>query len=304
MNDGSAGDFGKNMSQITFRKAERSKAKLRLALDGTSGSGKTYSALTLAKGLGGKTAFIDSENGSGDLYANSFDYDIVTLAAPFSPEKYVEAIKSAESAGYDNIIIDSLSHAWSGTGGVLETHAKYTDKDKNKNSYTAWRNVTPSHNALVDAMLQSKCHVIATMRSKADYVLETGSDGKQRPKKVGMAPVQREGIEYEYTVVLDLDSDHDAKASKDRTGLFSSPLPFRITEETGKELNAWLTSGKEVTADCARCKNSGIVVPSTVKREQWDLCASCAEVYDTKNVSKASEAEAASAEESNKPMTP
>lgn len=272
---------------IQFRKAERSKARLRLALDGTSGSGKTFSSLILAKGLGGRTAFIDSENGSGELYAEhpafeGWSYDIVTLAAPFTPEKYVEAIKAAEAAGYEIIIIDSLTHAWAGSGGVLDTHAKFTEKDKNKNSYTAWRNVTPSHNALIDAMLQTKCHVIATMRSKSDYVLETGSDGKQRPKKVGLAAVQREGTEYEFTAVLDIDSDHDAKASKDRTGLFSSPLPFRITEETGRELNRWLVSGRDIVPDCVRCKSLGTVVPSTDRRGEYDVCATCAAVYDEK----------------------
>lgn len=262
------------MSQ--FRKAERSKAKLRLALAGTAGSGKTYSALTLAKELGGKVAFIDSENGSGDLYATMFDYDILTLTAPFSPERYVAAIKAAEEEGYETIIVDSLSHAWAGVGGTLEEHDKWTEKDHSKNSYTAWRKVTPAHNALVNALIQSKAHVIATLRSKSDYAMEMGPNGKMQPRKVGLAPVQREGIDFEFTAVFDIDADHDAKASKDRTGLFSHPLPFRITEDTGKKIKEWLESGKDAVPPCNRCRiKDGVIRDSTGRHGDHDLCGPC-----------------------------
>ena len=265
-----------------FRKAERSKAKLRLGICGPAGSGKTWNSLVLAKGLGGRTALIDSENGSGDLYASSFDYDILSIQAPFTCEKYVAAIKAAEQEGYDNIIIDSLSHAWSGDGGILDQQGKAADKDKN--SYTAWRHVTPRHNSLVEAMLQSKCHVIATMRSKVEYVLteESNRHGNKVmvPKKIGMAPIQREGMDFEFTVVLDVDAEHDAKASKDRTSLFSDPQPFRITETTGKSLHEWLNSGKDVLKPpCVNCAKKQVKAEATVTVDGLDLCGECETRY-------------------------
>lgn len=217
---------------IEFRKAERSQAKLRLALIAPSGYGKTYSALRVAKGLGGKVAMLDTENGSGDLYAKDFEYDILPMNAPFEPVKYVQAIKAAEKAGYDTIIIDSLSHAWAGTGGLLDKHGSIADKGGN--SFAAWRKVTPDHNGLVDAILQSKIHVIATMRSKVDYSMEGG-----KVVKLGLAPVQREGMEYEFTVCFDLDKKHKGEASKDRTGIFDNRV-VPMTEEVGKQLKEWL----------------------------------------------------------------
>lgn len=227
---------------MQIRKAERKKAKLRLGLSGPSGSGKTMGALKLAFGLGGKVGLIDTEHGSGDLYAHLGDYDIISLLAPFTVAKYLEAIKAFETAGYGTIIIDSLSHAWAGDGGLLDKQGKIADKIGN--SYTAWRNVTPEHNALVDAMLQSDAHIVATMRSKTEYVLETNDKGKQAPRKVGLAPVQRDGMEYEFTVFLDVAIDHTATASKDRTSLFDGEY-FKISEKTGAKLLKWLESGTE-----------------------------------------------------------
>ncbi|MFN8994406.1 MAG: ATP-binding protein, partial [Pseudomonadota bacterium] len=156
-----------------------------------SGAGKTYSALKLAFGLGGKAGMIDTENGSGDLYAHLGDYDIIPLTAPYTADKYRAAIKAFEDAGYSTIIIDSLSHAWAGEGGLLDKHGKIADSGRGGNSFAAWRQVTPDHNALVEAMLQSDCHIIATMRSKTEYVIEEDEKGKKTPRKIGMAPVQR-----------------------------------------------------------------------------------------------------------------
>lgn len=226
---------------MAFRKAERRQAKLRLGLIGPSGSGKTYGALLIAQGLGGKIALIDSENGSGELYANMCDYDVCQLTPEFTPQKYIAAIHEAERMGYDVIIIDSLSHAWAGAGGVLEM----VDKRKGRgNDFTAWRDVTPQHNALVDAMLQSPCHIIATMRSKTAYDMEKDErTGKVKPVKIGLAPVQREGMDYEFTVVLEIDQQkHMAEATKDRTSLFDGEV-FKITPETGSKLKAWLETG-------------------------------------------------------------
>ncbi len=226
---------------MEIRKAQRTKAKLRLGIAAPSGAGKTYSALLLAFGLGGKVGLVDTEHGSGHLYAHLGEYDVIGISAPYTVAKYIEAVKTFEAAGYDTIIIDSLSHAWAGDGGLLDKQGKLADRGEN--SYAAWRKVTPDHNALVDAMLQSPAHIIATMRSKQDYVLETNDKGKQQPKKVGMAPVQRDGMEYEFTVMLDVDMQHVANASKDRTSLFDGRY-FKITEEVGKELKTWLETGE------------------------------------------------------------
>ena len=228
---------------MQIRKAERKKAKLRLGIAGPSGAGKTYSALKLAFGLGGKVGLIDTEHGSGDLYAHLGEYDIINVEAPYTVQKYREAIKAFEDAGYGVIIIDSLSHAWAGDGGLLDKQGKIADRTGN--SYTAWRQVTPDHNALVEDLLNSPCHIIATLRAKQEYVQEKDDKGKTVVRKLGLAPVMRDGIEYEFTVFMDVDQGHNASASKDRTTLFDGQV-FRISEETGKTLLGWLDSGAEV----------------------------------------------------------
>lgn len=228
-----------------FQRAERKKAKLRLAIDGPSGSGKTYSALLIAQGLApnGKIAMLDTERGSGELYADLCAYDVAPLAPPYSPDRYIKIIKGAELAGYDVLIIDSLSHAWTGDGGVLDLHDKATAAERSKNSFMAWREVTPKHNALVDAILAANLHVIVTMRTKTAYEIIENDRGKKTPTKIGMAPIQRDGMEYEFTAVLDLSVDnHIATASKDRTQLFDGQH-FVPTQETGTRLRDWLDAG-------------------------------------------------------------
>lgn len=217
---------------LEFKKATRKAAKLRLGLIAPSGFGKTYSALRIAKGLGGKVAVLDTESGSADLYANDFEYDTLQMVAPFMPQKYVLAIKAAEDAGYDVLVIDSVSHAWAGTGGLLDQHGAIADKGGN--SFAAWRTVTPEHTKLIDAILGSKMHVILTLRAKTEYSMEGG-----KVTKLGMAPIQREGFEYELTTVFDVDKAHNGHASKDRTGLFVNKVT-PLTEDVGKQLKAWL----------------------------------------------------------------
>lgn len=231
-----------------FRKAYRAKAKLRLGIAGPSGAGKTYSALLIASGLASwdKIAVIDTENGSADLYAHLGDYSVLTLQPPYSPEKYIDAIKAAENEGFEVVIIDSLTHAWAGEGGILDQQGKATDTKYKGNSFSAWREFTPKHNALVEAMLKSKCHVIATLRSKTDYVQVT-ENGKTVIKKVGMAPIQRDGMEYEFTLFFDISPEHVATASKDRTSMFDGQY-FTPSSETGKKLLSWLENCTETPA--------------------------------------------------------
>ena len=228
-----------------FNKAQRKKAKLRLGITGPAGSGKTYGALLIAFGLGGKIALIDTENGSGDLYSALGDYDIGYIKAPYTVEKYLQAIHEAEIAGYDIIIIDSLSHAWSGEGGLLDQQSRIVAASRSGNSYIAWQQITPMHNKLVDTILASPAHIIATMRSKTEYVQTENERGYKEIRKVGLAPVQREGMDYEFGVVFDLGVNHMVTVSKDRTGIFDEQI-FKLSEDTGKILRTWLDEGIDV----------------------------------------------------------
>lgn len=228
---------------MIIRKAVKQKAKLRLALCGVSGSGKTMGAIKIAKGMGKKFVVIDTEDTSADLYADICDYDVLNLQAPFTPEKYIDAIKLCEKAGYEIIIIDSLSQAWAGTGGILDMHDKATQASNSKNSYTSWREVTPLHNKLIDTILHSPSHIIVTMRSKVHYEM-VNINGRLSPQKVGLAPIQKEGLDYEFTIVLDIDQkSHLYTASKDRTRLFDGNHGV-LDESVGEALLNFLNSGK------------------------------------------------------------
>lgn len=230
---------------IQIRKAERRKAKLRLALIGPTGSGKTFSALRMAFGIGGKVGLIDTEHGSGDLYADMGDYDVITLEPPYTVPKYREAIAAFEDANYDVIIVDSLTHAWAGEGGLLDKQGMLEkDTQRFKNSFQTWREITPEHNKLVEELIGSPAHMIATLRVKTEYVMEQNSRGKMEPRKIGLAPVFRDGIEYEFTLCMDIDQDHYARASKDRTMMFEG-WRDQITEDTGRRLKQWLDTGVE-----------------------------------------------------------
>jgi hypothetical protein len=221
-----------------FHKAERKQAKLRLALAAPSGAGKTYSALLLAKGLGGKIAVLDTESGSASLYADLVEFDVVELCAPFTPERYIDVITAAEKAGYDTLIIDSYSHEWTGSGGCLEANEQLAHSKFKGNTWAAWNETTPRHRKLTNKILGSSMHIICTMRSKTETVQGEG----KKIIKLGMKSEQRDGSDYEFTVVLDVSHDsHEASASKDRTKLFTGYEV--IGEHTGKMLLEWLNSG-------------------------------------------------------------
>ncbi len=221
---------------MQLKTAERKQAVIKLAIQGPSGSGKTYSSLLLAYGLVGewsKIAVIDTENNSSHLYSHLGNYNVLSLSEPFSPEHYIEALEVCEKEGMKAVIIDSISQEWEGSGGIIETHSNMAG-----NSFTNWNRITPRHNGFIQKILQSPCHIICTIRSKQDYVL-TDKNGKLVPEKVGLKGVARDGTDYEFTVVLDLDIRHQATASKDRTGLFTNPMPFTITAQTGQRIKIW-----------------------------------------------------------------
>ena len=214
-----------------------------MALLGPSGSGKSMSALLAAYGLTNnwcKVAVIDTENHSAELYSHLGHYNVVNIAAPYTPEKYIDAIKLCEQSQMEVIILDSISHEWEGSGGILDIHSNMAG-----NSFTNWGKITPRHNAFIQAMLQSRCHIIGTIRSKQDYVLNE-KNGKMIPEKVGLKGVTREGMDYEFTLVFDLDIKNNVTTSKDRTGLFTGKPEFKISPDTGKLIAEWCNSGEDI----------------------------------------------------------
>ncbi len=227
---------------IQFKRAVKSQAKARIGLIGPSGSGKTYTALLLAQTMGQRIAVIDTEHGSASKYADEFQFDTLELAN-FHPQNYIDGIKAAGQAGYDVIIIDSLSHAWAGSGGALELADKGALKYSG-NRFAAWRDVTPLHNQLIEAMLSSPAHVIATMRSKMEYIQTQDSKGKTIIRKVGMAPIQRDGMEYEFDIVGDLDIDHNLIISKTRCRALDGVVINKPGKELAETVKAWLSDGE------------------------------------------------------------
>jgi len=234
---------------MQFKKATKEQVKLKLGMQGPAGSGKTEGALALATRIavaeGGRVAVIDSENGSASLYADRYDFDTLTLGAPFTSARYMEAIDTAVAAGFKVVIIDSLSHQWAGDGGIL-SRKEAKDARGNSNSYTNWAAFTKEHEAFKAALLAAPVHIISTLRTKTEYVLTENARGKQEPKKLGTAPIQRDGMEYEFSVMWELQMDHMAASSKDRTSLFDGRLVDLTKAETAAELLRWLKSGAEL----------------------------------------------------------
>lgn len=225
-----------------FKRAEKRQGKLRLAFMGPSGSGKTLSALLLASGIGKKIALIDTENFSAADYADRIDFDLAVITPPYTVQKYLSAIEAAELGGYDVIIVDSLTHAWAGDGGLLEQ--KDIMDAAGGNAFKNWAKISPLHGRLVSKILQNKQHLIVTVRSKTKYAMEEKTGGGTRVAKLGIDPVFRDGIEYEFTVAFDMLMSHHAQASKDRTSLFDQQS-FIPTAETGKKLLAWRMEGAD-----------------------------------------------------------
>lgn len=247
-----------------FKKAVKEEAKLRLAIAGPSGSGKTYTALAVGTALG-KVALVDTEHGSASKYADIFDFDVAEMHAPFHPDKYAKAIEAATAAGYDVVILDSLSHAWNGPGGVLEI-VEQASKKYRGNSYAGWQEGTPVHNRLIEAIVGAGIHVIGTMRSKQEYIL-IDKNGKQQPQKVGMAPVQRDGFEYEFDVFLDMDVDNNAIVSKTRCPALTGAVITKPGKPLAETLAAWLGGVKverptppSRSVDAATGEITGVIV--------------------------------------------
>lgn len=226
-----------------FRPAVRSRRKLRMAIDGPSGSGKTFTALRIAMHLGKKVAVIDSEHGSAELYAGEspdgepWSFAVLPLTS-FSPTAYTAAMEEAFRLGFDVVINDSLSHAWEGQDGALEL----VDR-KGGNKFTAWKDVTPMHRRMVETIVRSPAHIITTMRSKTEYVLEKDANGKEVPRKIGMAPIQRPGMEYEFDVYGSLDLSHVMTITKSRCSGLDGLIVHKPGPDLARTLLQWLESG-------------------------------------------------------------
>ncbi len=222
---------------MKLQKAQKEQIKLRIGLSGASGFGKSYSALLMAYGITNnwnKIAVIDTENGSVNLYAQLGEFSTIRLNAPYSPERYIQAIKACENAHMEVIIIDSITHEWNGKGGCLQIHENLGGR------FQDWAKVTPRHQAFIDTILQSSCHIITTVRRKTEFSLDQDSNGRMKVVKLGTKEQTREGFEYELTTNFELINDkHLCVASKDRTGLFMNKPEFVITSGTGKILREW-----------------------------------------------------------------
>lgn len=229
----------------SFKKASKKKQKLRLAIFGASGSGKTKSALRIAVGIANtlkkRIAVIDSEYESASLYADEYDFDTVSLEGDKSIETYTKYLKEVSNNNeYGVVIIDSLSHAWK---ELLEDVEKLAKTKYNGNTFRAWGEGTPKQQKLIHAILSCKCHVIATMRSKTEWVMESDNNGKPKPTRVGLTPEQGKGIEYEFTMLMEITPEHYANIIKDRSGKFQDKMFEKPNEEFGAELLAWLQEG-------------------------------------------------------------
>lgn len=271
-----------------FEAVTRQKSKLRMGLVGTSGSGKTLGALYIAYGITGdwsKIALIDTEHERGRFYANRTDLKIPTgtflyqpLTAPYSPEKYISFVReAAEAVGSDGvIIIDSLSHAWDNEGGVLDIKNEIARTSKNNNSFSAWDEAGKIQNNLINSILSVNAHTIVTMRAKMAYAMETNEQGKTKPVKIGLAPVQRENAEYEFDVVMNISRDHTAVTSKDTT--FLDTFCGMLTPDIGKQLHDWLDNGVEPE----RCAECGMLITATKGRTVQQIAAGSYKAYGRK----------------------
>lgn len=227
---------------FTFQKATKRQAKARVGLSGPAGAGKTYTALLLATSMCERVAVIDTEHGSASKYADEFDFDVLE-PDDFHPHNYVKAIQAAENAGYDGLVIDSMSHEWSGKGGCLELVEVMAKRSKGGNKWAGWADVTPLHNDFIEAIHSAKMHIFATLRSKMDYIQTEDSRGKTVIQKVGMAPITREGAEYELDIVGEMDLQHNMVITKSRCKSLADAVIEKPGATLADAIKAWLTDG-------------------------------------------------------------
>lgn len=257
-------------NEFVPRKAEKHVVKLKMAIQGPSGSGKTEGALAMATNFvpDAKILVIDTENDSASLYADRYNFDTISLTAPYTSERYKKAMQVAAQNGYDVLIVDSLTQQWDGEGGILR---RKEEKDRSGgNSFTNWASFTPEHTSFMEFIKQLPVHTICTMRTKQAYVLEKNDRGKETPRKVGLDPIQRDGTEYEYTIVFDVNMAHRATTSKNRTTLFNTDDPIDLASpKVAEEIREWLANG--IPSEYA---------DSIQVQKLWDACAASGKTKD------------------------
>lgn len=262
-----------------FKKAVKHESKLRLSIAGPSGSGKTYSALAIGTSLGDRVAVIDTEHGSAEKYADVFTFDVLNLDAPFHPDRFIEAIEAAAEGGYDVVVVDSLSHAWNGPGGLLEIVDQAAARMKTKNTFGAWKEATPIHNRMIETIIRTDIHIIATMRSKQEYALQEDSRGRKSVQKLGMAPIQRDGMEYEFDVFAEMTMDNKMIIQKTRCSALAGQVIDKPGVNVALALKMWLSGEKaepepdraakaSTNGSSAKAKTNGKA--KTKKQEQVD----------------------------------
>ncbi|GAA0720228.1 ATP-binding protein [Dactylosporangium roseum] len=258
------------MTVFTFQKATKAQARARVAFAGPSGSGKTYTSLRTARALGQRIAVIDTERGSASKYADEFDFDTLAMNT-FDPRDLVKALAAAGAAGYDVAVVDSLSHFWSGTGGMLEQVDHAARRSGGGNSFAGWKEARPMERAMVDALLAYPGHVIVTMRTKTEYVVEEDSRGRKVPRKVGLKPEQRDGIEYEFDIVGDLDLENTLVVAKSRCKVLAKAVIQLPDEESfGGVVRAWLEDGAAPAFDALAVREE-VLAPGLSRDELYSV---------------------------------
>lgn len=237
-------------SSSLFKKATRRKQKARIATTGPAKAGKTTLALALARGIigpSGRIAVIDTEHGSvSKTCAGDFEFDVIEIDN-YDPRIYLDIIQTAEREKYDAIVIDSYSHAWMGKGGVLDIVDNAASRSQSKNTFAAFKEGTPIHQSLIEGINASPCHIIATMRAKTEYVVERDPNtGKSVPRKLGLAAVQRDGVEYEFDILMRVDQDHTLFVEGSRYKAIDGQVLRRDGwVELGQKIGQWLDAGDD-----------------------------------------------------------
>lgn len=248
------------MTQLTFARATKKQARARIAFEGPSGSGKTYTALVTARVLGKRVAVIDTEHRSASLYADEFEFDTLALDR-YDPQVLIEALAVAASSGYDVVVVDSLSHFWMGADGMLEQVDRAAKRSSGGNTFGGWKDMAPVERRMIEAMLAFPGHVIATLRQKTEWVIEEDHRGKKVPKKIGLKAIQRDGLEYEFTIVGDMNHENELIVSKSRCKSLAGAVIRKPGDEFGRQILAWLEDGESSGPSAAEIRDEILANP-------------------------------------------
>ena len=256
------------MTDFAFEPATKDQAQARIALAGPSGSGKTWTALTIATRFGGPIAVVDTERGSASKYASDFAFDRLNLTS-YDPRDLPKALAAAAQRAYAVVVVDSLSRFWSGTGGMLEQVDNAGKRGYGGNSFGGWKEARPMENAMIEALLGYPGHVIVTMRTKTAYEIVEDDRGRKVPTKIGLKPEQRDGIEYEFDIVGDMDLENTLTVSKTRCSALNGKVIRRPDGAVAEMILDWLQDGKPAL-DANAYRDLAVTEQDPVRlRELW-----------------------------------